>query len=618
MKKSLALLLCCAMLLPCPALLTSCGGEPSTTTDDGIYTVTFSVGDRKAETTVARGEIPICPEELLSWETEEHYYKVIGWDKEFVPADADTTYTATVGEYGLTLYEIRFNIGGEFVRVQTHEGETPIPPAGYETDLSQVDKIGRFDHWTCSVPEWGSELVAPTAANMEGKSTVVYTPFYNYDETRYYTVTFVIEGTEYKVQTPGNALPVCPVDPASAGTASDRFVGWDHAIEKATRDATYTAWYGNELFAEILPAKDGAKAILTMTYDDGLLDTAKWVNKENKKYGLKGSCMLVAGRSALTDNLAEWRALFADGTLEPESHSMTHDAMPADWSSHYAGNKGNNIQPKYKYELIDSKTKLEELFPGHAVVGFAPGNNTLSTSSFAVGADGTADLSRPLSDGGAQAVANATYYAVRQGKYGLQSLDPASDANEGGWYNLKIQWFREWMNGKANGLTWLDDAVGNGGWLIVMCHAIYGEGAGSTGNKDLTTADADKFFARAGSYVASGELWCATLGEATKYIRERQSATAYRKTENGTLHVGLKIDRTTSDGKPLDESVFNYPLTVRVRVPSTWQTVSYELNGETVTATCYVDQTDGQTYANVNVVPGGNGAVSDVRVDRAN
>ena len=87
--------------------------------------------------------------------------------------------------------------------------------------------------------------------------------------------------------------------------------------------------------------------------------------------------------------------------------------------------------------------------------------------------------------------------------------------------------------------------------------------------------------------------------------------------ENGTLHVGLKIDRTTSDGKPLPESVFNYPLTVRVRVPSTWQTVSYELNGETVTATCYVDQTDGQRYANVNVVPGGDGAVSDVLVSRA-
>ena len=77
------------MLLPC-LLLSSCGGEPSTTTDDGIYIVTFSVGDRKVETEVARGEIPICPEELLSWETEEHYYKVIGWDKEFVPADADT------------------------------------------------------------------------------------------------------------------------------------------------------------------------------------------------------------------------------------------------------------------------------------------------------------------------------------------------------------------------------------------------------------------------------------------------------------------------------------------------------------------------------------------------
>ena len=611
MKRLLSCFLSFALLLPC-LLLASCGGgatggEDATGAPTGASWITFSINGEDHVYLVANGETPVCPEELLSWETEEHYYKVIGWDKEIVPVAGNATYVATVGEYGLTLYDVRFNLPSGMIKVSTHEGETPTPPAGYETDLSQVDKIGTFDRWS-------PELTAPTSENMEGKKTVVYTPVYTY-ATRYYTVSFNVRGTAYEVQTAGNTLPVCPIDPTRYEERTDKFVGWDREIVPATSDATYTAWYGSE--AEILPVRDGAKGILTMTYDDGLLDTAKWVNKENKKYGLKGSCMLVAGRSALTDNLAEWRALFADGTLEPESHSMTHDTMPADWSSHYAGSKGNNIQPKYKYELVDSKTKLEELFPGHAVVGFAPGNNTLSTSSFAVGADGTADLSRPLSDGGAQAVANATYYAVRQGKYGLQSLDPASDANEGGWYNLKIQWFREWMNGKANGLTWLDDAVGNGGWLIVMCHAIYGEGAGSTGNKDLTTADADKFFARAGNYVKSGELWCATLGEATRYIRERQSATAYRKMENGTLHVGLKIERATSDGKPLPESVFNYPLTVKARVPSAWKTVSYELNGETITSTCYVDPTDGQTYANVNVVPGGDGAVSDVLVNRA-
>ena len=204
MKKRIALLLCFALLLPC-LLLASCGGgatggEDATGAPTGACWITFSINGEDHVYLVANGETPVCPEELLSWETEEHYYKVTGWDKEIVPVAGNATYTATVGEYGLTLYDVRFNLPSGMIKVSTHEGETPTPPKGYETDLSRVDKIGRFDHWTCSVPEWGPELVAPTAENMEGKNVVVYTPVYNYDETRYYTVTFVVGDAEYTVE----------------------------------------------------------------------------------------------------------------------------------------------------------------------------------------------------------------------------------------------------------------------------------------------------------------------------------------------------------------------------------------------------------------------------------
>ena len=576
---------------------------------DRVYTITFSINGEKTSVKVPKGELPVFPEELLSWETSEHFYKVTGWDKEIVPAQRNATYTAKIGEYGLTVYDVRFKLPTGIFTVPTHEGETPTPPEGYETDLTRVAEIGTF-------AGWDTELVAPTAENMEGRNYMVYTPVYTYS-TRYYVVTFNVKGTEHKVVTAGNAVPKCPVDPAASGAEPDRFVGWDRAIAPATEDVTYTAWYGSD--AEILPAKDGAKGILTMTYDDGLYDTAVWVNQKNKQYGLNGSCMLVANKLS-ADMIQKWKALFADGTLEPECHSMTHATLPADWSKHYKedAKKGNNNQQKYKYELIDSKKKLEEFFPDHGILCFAPADNTLSTASFALDANGNADFSRPLDDGGAQAVANATYYAVRQGRYGIQSLDPSSDAETGGWYNLQIQWFREWMNGNDNGLNWLDDTVKNGGWLIVMCHAIYGDGAGSTGNKDLDTDDADRFFALAGNYVNMDKLWCATFAEATKYIRERQSATAYRRMENGVLYVGLKLDRTTPDGKPLDENVFNYPLTVKTRVPATWNSVSYKLNGKTVIAAVFTDPDDGERYVTVNVVPGADGAIAATAVSKFN
>ena len=83
MKKLTAIALLILSLLALFAL-SSCN-KP----DDGIYTITFSINGEKTKVEVARGEIPVCPEEKLSWETSEHYYKVTGWDKEFVPADGD-------------------------------------------------------------------------------------------------------------------------------------------------------------------------------------------------------------------------------------------------------------------------------------------------------------------------------------------------------------------------------------------------------------------------------------------------------------------------------------------------------------------------------------------------
>ena len=577
--------------------------EEPATEDDGIYTIIFSVDGQETSVEVPRGETPVVPEKIaLTWETEENYCKILGWDREFVPATADTTYTANVVKYGLTLYEVQFDIKAtdSIVSVTVHEGEAPTPPPGYDAQHLTVATVGTFKGWD-------KELVAPTAENTASGEPIVYTAVYTY-AIRQYTVTFVIGKNEYPVSVDYGKKPVIDPEELLKDNVAVSFLGWDKEITVVKSDAVYTALL--ESHASLTAAKNGAKGVLTMTYDDGIYETAVWVNQENKKYGLNGSCMLIAGRSALANNQSKWNALFADGTLEPQSHTMTHDVLPADWSSHYQdeANRKNNNQAKYKYELVDSKARIEELFPGYDVICLAPGNNTLSTGSFEVNANGETDLSRPLDDGGAQKVASDTYFAVRQGRYGIQSLDPASDSEEGGWYNLKIQWFRR-MSGLTEGQGWIDDAIGDGGWLIVMCHAIIGEGASSSGNQDITTDLADQFFDYAGKKVKSGDLWCATLGDATKYIRERQNTTVSEWYENNTVYVDMTINRTTDDGKYLDENVFNYPLTVQVRVPEGWSSAYYTAaNGSMKTAKTYIGE-DGYTYVMANLTPGEDGAV---------
>ena len=156
-----------AMVLALLALSACGGGEttdgttaPQTTNGTGSYDVTFSVGGVETKVTVGAGEIPVYPGET-SWETSENYCKITGWEPEIVPASADTTYTAVVGEYGLTVYNVRFLMpDGELHTAPTHEGEVPTPPAGYDETIYTVDRVRTF-------VGWNTELTAVTAEKWE-------------------------------------------------------------------------------------------------------------------------------------------------------------------------------------------------------------------------------------------------------------------------------------------------------------------------------------------------------------------------------------------------------------------------------------------------------------------
>ncbi len=430
------------------------------------------------------------------------------------------------------------------------------------------------------------------------------------DTTRTYVVTFVVKGTAYKVNAELGEIPVCPVDPLEEEDVANKFFGWDKEIVAVTEDTTYTAWFGSA--ATITPAKDGAKAALTMTYDDGDYNTAAWVNQKNKQYGLKGSCMIIAGRDSFKSRVNDWRTIFAAGTLDPQCHSMSHTKDTIE-----------GTQALYQNEVVNSKTALDGYFPKNDILCYATPYCAVRNFSYKTDANGNVVYKNgspvQVNDGGSNALIQKTYFANRNGATGLQSLDPTIDDQNGGWYSLMVQWFyTNTSQTSAQRLAWIDDAVKNRGWLIILAHQIV-DSADPNNSGDLyklSKSNAEAFFKHASPYIQSGELWAATFGEATKYIRERQNATAFRRMDNGVLYVGLKIDRTTADGHYMDEDVFNYPLTVKSRVPDAWNSVKYKLNGKDVTANVFTDPEDNRKYVLVNVVPGADGLVTAVAVNR--
>ncbi len=344
------------------------------------------------------------------------------------------------------------------------------------------------------------------------------------------------------------------------------------------------------VFAEITGAQGGARAIVSMTYDDGQYETAAWMNEMFAKYDLRASCMLIVSHHKNTQ--AKWQAVFDEGYLSPENHSMTHDVLPGTEWSKYEQYKGNNTPEKYQYELVESKALLEELF-GQPNVTFAASNNTLYTDAAEVVMD--------------------TYYAMRKGNRGstskVQSLDPieGSDA-KGGWYN-------PYMYGIDNSTldenkSYVQACIDKGGWFISMTHSVIND------SDDPTKPERyEAFYQFLAEKQAKNEIWVTTFAEATKYLRERQNSEVKAETLGDNISVSITMADMTGDGLPLPASVFNVPLTVKVEVAAHWGAVSYDFDGETVYAKSFSDS--GKRYVYIDALPNTETELSSVEFAEA-
>lgn len=115
--------------------------------------------------------------------------------------------------------------------------------------------------------------------------------------------------------------------------------------------------------------------------------------------------------------------------------------------------------------------------------------------------------------------------------------------------------------------AWVDTTVNkNNTWLVLTIHGVEGIGWEALPQKEL-----EEYFA----YIKTREqnLWVATFGDVTRYMRERQSAKVTSK------QTGDKIVVTVTH--PLNKAMYNVPLTLKTYVPLKWRNVSVTQRGKT-------------------------------------
>jgi Carboxypeptidase regulatory-like domain/Dockerin type I domain len=94
----------------------------------------------------------------------------------------------------------------------------------------------------------------------------------------------------------------------------------------------------------------------------------------------------------------------------------------------------------------------------------------------------------------------------------------------------------------------------------------------------------------------SNEIWVETVGNITKYVKEREdfSYTLLSSDENN-----IQFEVTDS----LDDSIYNYPLSVDVTVPYDWSVVGVQQGDTSYNADTFWE--NGTNYVRVHVVPNG-------------
>jgi hypothetical protein len=126
-------------------------------------------------------------------------------------------------------------------------------------------------------------------------------------------------------------------------------------------------------------------------------------------------------------------------------------------------------------------------------------------------------------------------------------------------FALKTQGFGE-NTSAGNANSWVDFAIQNRLWLVEMLHGINNEG--------YSPIDSDILIEHL-NYIKKVEnnIWCSTVSNVIKYLDESKNTEISCEFCNDTVYK-IRINDFMND------SVYNQPLTVKIKVPDNWDSIS--------------------------------------------
>ena len=358
-----------------------------------------------------------------------------------------------------------------------------------------------------------------------------------------------------------------PFDEAATEEHTLRVFCWDGSLKPITNELEFKAEipksvlderYGSELDKQgfddlkISEFYNNKKAAVSVTFDDGIYSAAEYYNSLFAQYNIHGTAMMV---SDWVDKayVSKWQNLFDGGNIDLGNHSKTHKI---------AYNNEGVTAEMIEEDVIGGYNALKEMFPNEEIISFAsPWTHTNSIVTDEV---------------------KKNHYANRcVGNNGFVSSSPTVETM------MCLPSFVVRNGNTAKDLNALiDTAIANKQWFVHLLHGV------GSGEYDIKKDVCAEHFAYIGS--KSDDVWAGSLNEVVKYIYEKQNADV---SFNWIRENALSISVTDS----LDDKIFNFPLTIKVNVPSGWNTVEVIQNDASTTVTAHNE--GDKNYVYINVIP---------------
>ncbi|HEX9252752.1 MAG TPA: polysaccharide deacetylase family protein [Ignavibacteriaceae bacterium] len=326
------------------------------------------------------------------------------------------------------------------------------------------------------------------------------------------------------------------------------------------------------------------QSAFSLTFDDGLLTHIENVGPILNQYGIKGTFYVLP--PYLTETLPGiWRygtwpgfqSLAAEGH-EISSHTMNHyDLTSLLWGS-------INDEGTLLYELCQSQLFIQQKIPAEKCISL----NYPYTIHNSV-------------------VDSAARLFYENGRT-LGQVPNDSSLSEEDWFGLKakVVEFSEPRNSVADDLDelysfleWTQNSINNHKWGMIIIHDVVpfdqlqdllDQGIYEPVTNEWLTSLCDFLWARS----SDKEVWVETVGNITRYIKERDDA-QYQIISSSNQLIQINV----SDN--LENAIFNYPLSAYVKVPNNWEYVRTEQNGIVDTLTSIV--TDSGNVVLAKVIP---------------